>query len=109
MSASSRRHFLVLVFLFLLATSSKVTSQSADKADLAIWQQFVAMLRAEPLPTDRIRPYDPSLKAPLLGFLSIMRAKADWREWERSPEVFHAGERTTFVIPLTIDGNRKTY
>jgi hypothetical protein len=45
----------------------------------------------------------------MIEFLSVMRAKAQWSEWEATPEVYRAGNKTHYVIPLTIDGKRKIY
>jgi len=77
--------------------------------DLRVWREFVDLLRREPFPGERVAPYDEDLRAPLLGFLGIMRSKADWEEFERDPEVFRIGDQVHFLIPLTFDGQNATY
>ena len=104
----TRTRCYLLICILLSALTASGLPQPEDKPDLAIWQQFVAMLRAGPFPPDKVRPYDDSLRAALLGFLSVMREKADWREWERTPEAVRVGQQTTFVLPLTFDGKKKT-
>jgi hypothetical protein len=104
------RLFFVSV-LFLLAGLGASAAQPVTfaPADADIWKQFVAMLRAGPIPADKIRPYDPSLLEPLMGFLTVMREKANWAEWESTPEIHRDGATTHYVIPLTYDGRKRTF
>jgi hypothetical protein len=38
-----------------------------------------------------------------------LRQKATWSEWEVGPEVYLVGDKTHSVLPLTFDGNRRTW
>jgi len=79
------------------------------RAELQPWSEFVTLLRAGPLPADRMKPFMESLRAPLQGFLATMSRKADWSEWRREPEVFRVGDEVHYILPLTYDGQRKTF
>lgn len=78
-------------------------------ADLAVWREFVAVMKAGPLAPERIKPYYESLKEPILGWLKEMREKADWAEWDKTPEAHRVGEHVHYLIPLTFDGRTATY
>ncbi|MFC1888616.1 hypothetical protein ACFL4G_02555 [Thermodesulfobacteriota bacterium] len=82
---------------------------AASAPDLAAWHQFVDVLRSQPFPTERVRPYEESLREPLLGFLEVMRERANWEEWTKDPEVFRIDDRIHFLLPLTFDGQASTY
>jgi hypothetical protein len=103
-------HLFVLSALLLLLAIGTSAAQPGPSvpSDSDIWKQFVSMLRAGPLPAEKIHPYDPSLKEPIARFLSMMREKANWDEWESTPEIHPVGSSTHYVIPLTIDGNKQT-
>lgn len=77
--------------------------------DLAIWRGFVAAMKAGGPPPDRVRTYYENFKEPMLGFLAQMRAKANWVEWEKTPEVHRVGDHVHFLIPLTFDGQTADY
>lgn len=81
-----------------------------------IWTEFVALLRDGSLTADRIRPYDvslleslPEFQETMLGFLETMRTKANWTEWQVSPEVHHVANQVHFLLPLTFDGQRNSF
>lgn len=38
-----------------------------------------------------------------------MRAKADWREWHKTPRVFRSEDQAHVIIPLTFDGQSARY
>jgi hypothetical protein len=101
----------LLLVLFLLVAIGASTAQPGtfSHSDLDVWKQFVRILRAGPIPADKVHPYDPSLKEPMIGFLSMMREKANWAEWELTPEIHHVGSSTVYVIPLTFDGKKQVY
>ena len=95
---------------FLLACSGLGQADAAAPAsDLAVWYEFVDLLRAQPFPTGRVRPYREGLREPVLGFLKTMREQADWGEWISEPEAFRVDERIHYVLPLTFTGQRTTY
>lgn len=83
--------------------------EGATSPETGIWGEFVGMLRSDPFPAERVRPYRDELRDPVLGFLSTMRKQANWDEWTIEPDVFTVGERTHFVVPLTFAGNTATY
>jgi len=76
---------------------------------MAVWHEFVVLLRAEPFPTERVRPYLEGLREAVLGFLTMMREMADWGEWTSEPEAFRVDDRIHYVLPLTFAGQRATY
>ncbi len=79
------------------------------QAPVEVWRQFTAELKDGKITAADLRPYDEMLRAPLLGFVTGMRQKADWQEWQAMPEVHRVGDRLHFLIPLTFDGNKTTY
>jgi len=99
----------VLLVTPLRSSSFPVPAGGQKDGDLAIWREFVAVMKAGGPEPDRIRPYYESLKEPLLGFLKVMRAKAAWPEWERTPETHRVGDLVHFLIPLTFDNERADY
>jgi len=80
-----------------------------SRAELQPWSEFVALLRAGPLPADRMKPYMESLRGTMEGFLAILRRGADWSEWRREPEVFRVGDEVHYILPLTYGGQTKTF
>lgn len=109
MRVKARSYALLLIFLFAFAGNSGAQTRAGQQPDLETWLQFVSALQAGPIPADRVRPYDPSFKAPIIEFLSVMRQKANWDEWKATPEIYHVNNKTHFVIPLTFDGRKQTY
>lgn len=74
-----------------------------------IWDQFVALLKGGTLAEDRIRAYLPALQEALPRHLQVMREKADWTEWQVSPEMHEVGNQVHFLLPLTFGGQRNTF
>lgn len=74
-----------------------------------VWKEFTAALRAGGVTAERVRPYQESLKGPILGFLASMKEKAVWQEWEATPETHRVGNQVHYLIPLTFDGHKDTY
>lgn len=74
-----------------------------------IWRDFVVLLKSGKFSPDQIRPYDAISKITIFGFLSRMRQGATWSEWEISPESHRVGNQVHYLVPLTFDGDRKTY
>lgn len=79
------------------------------ESDLAVWREFVAAMKEGGLSPEKVRPYYDQLREPILGWLKEMSAKADWAEWERSPEAHRVGEHVHFLLPLTFDGQTAEY
>ena len=97
------------VALLLACVTAGSAGAAASASDMAVWHEFVDLLRAQPFPTERVRPYREELREPLLGFLGMMREQAEWEEWSREPDVFRAGDRVHFVLPLTFSGETASY
>jgi hypothetical protein len=74
-----------------------------------IWHEFVTLVKGGALASDRIRAYSAVLQEALPRHLKAMRDKADWREWQVSPEMHQVGEQVHFLLPLTFDGQRSTF
>ena len=97
------------VALLLACSGLGQADAAAPASDMAVWYEFVDLLRAQPFPTGRVRPYQEGLREPVLGFLKMMREQADWGEWISEPEAFRVDERIHYVLPLTFTGQRATY
>ncbi|MGA1981940.1 MAG: hypothetical protein ABSG84_05665 [Acidobacteriaceae bacterium] len=108
MSVKLRWCVLSVVFLVLGTGVSAAQTGVATQQDGDTWKQFVSMLRAGPIPAEKVRPYEGVSKDLLIGFLSTIREKAIWSEWEATPEIHRVGSDTHYVIPLTIDGTKQT-
>lgn len=93
----------IIIAIYLLAGNS--FSQAPPK----IWNEFIATLKKDYFPPDKIRPYYESLKEPVRGFLKIIHDKADWQEFENDPEVHVVEKQVHYLIPLTFDGEKATY
>ncbi len=98
-----------LTIACLAVAAQTAPAQSRADRDLEVWQQFVADLKGGKLTADNLRPYQEGLRAPLFGFLSTMRQKADWKEWQAAPEIYRVQDQLHFLIPLTFDGGQTTY
>jgi hypothetical protein len=84
-------------------------AQEPAPGDLAIWSEFVAAMKKGGLGPENVRPYYDELREPILGWLKEMSEKADWAEWERTPEVHRVGDHVHFLTPLTFDGRTGNY
>lgn len=63
------------------------------RQELQVWKEFVDLLGAGAFPAEKLAPYQEDLRAPMLGFLGVMRSKADWKEWRRDPEVVRVADQ----------------
>ncbi|MCK7478209.1 MAG: hypothetical protein M0C28_12970 [Candidatus Moduliflexus flocculans] len=79
----------LLIALDAVSAGPALPRPAAD--DMAVWKGFVAAMKTGGLPTERVRPYYEELRAPILGWLKEMSAKATWAEWDRAPEVHSRG------------------
>jgi hypothetical protein len=95
----------------VLASFLIVSASGAGHAQggIEIWKEFVNILQKSEFPKEKIRPYQESLREPLLGFLRQMREKATWEEWEASPEIYRVDNQVHFLIPLSFDNQKDTY
>jgi hypothetical protein len=105
-----RDRILGLIIGALLVSASAFSALSGGvQEDLTIWREFVAALKKGEITPDRLRPYYEEFRSPLLGFLKVIREKADWAELEAEPEVHRVGNRVHFLIPLSFEAPRVTY
>ncbi len=89
--------------------SAPPARNTAAQPDLAVWHQFLALLRAGPFPAERIRPYDEGLRESNLRVLEKIRREASPRELARTPEVFRVGQQIHYLLPLTLNEGKATY
>jgi len=68
--------------------------------DLAIWREFVQLLKTDTMTLDRIHPADPRTKESRLAWLRDFVKGTDWKEWEAAPEVIRSGNLVNFIISL---------
>jgi hypothetical protein len=73
---------------------------AAPRDDLAIWKEFVQLLKADALTLDRIRPASPMTPESQLTLLKDFAGNAAWEEWEAAPEVVRYEQRVSFIITL---------
>jgi len=91
------------------ASTSGVPGGPTPGQEQQVWAEFVRVVENGPYPAQDIRPYLENLREPMAGFLELMRAKADWREWHKAPRVFRTEDQAHFIIPLTFDGQTARY
>ena len=77
--------------------------------EVEIWREFLESLRKGTLTHSDLRPYDESLKEPLMQFLMTIKEKASWEEFEVTPEIHRVGNRIHYLLPLTFDEERTTH
>jgi hypothetical protein len=80
---------------------------AAERDDLAIWREFVGLLKSGAMTADRIDPDDPRSPESRLAQLADFAAQlggpaggADWREWEAAPVTVRDGDLLSFIITL---------
>lgn len=98
------------VFVGVLFHPALSSGRPADRqADLLIWKEFTAALKKGEVAAESLRPYYEELRSPLMGYLKVIKEKADWTEWEAEPEVHRVGAQVHFLIPLSFEGPKVTY
>jgi len=95
-----------LAAAMLLVLRAPATGQAAD--DLTLWKDFSQALREDRITTNRIRPYYDHLRGPLLRFIANLRAQAKPEDWNARPEIHRVRNQVHFLIPLTVEGGKKT-
>lgn len=95
--------------VLLGSASTGVAGKTDAQSEVAVWQEFVDLLKSGSFPAERVRPYQESLREPLLGFLKLMREQANWEEWNTEPDVFRVGDQLHFLLPLTSGEDTTTY
>ena len=98
----------VPIRLTYIALSFAVVLPLSAQQDYQVWRDFVRDLRSDQLTEDHLRPL--YVTRPVMQqFLQTMRATADWREWEATPEVQHRDDTVYYIVPLTLNGQKKTF
>jgi len=104
----SMRLLSVPIRLTYIALSFAVVLPLSAQQDYQVWRDFVRDLRSDQLTEDHLRPL--YVTRPVMQqFLQTMRATADWREWEATPEVQHRDDTVYYIVPLTLNGQKKTF
>lgn len=68
--------------------------------DIAIWKEFVRLLKTDALGIDRIDRADPRTPESRLAWLRDFAKGTDWREWEAAPQAVRNGDFVSFIITL---------
>jgi hypothetical protein len=89
----------VIVLLLVLVLSISFASVPGQD-DVKIWKEFVALLKEDALPQDRIRPVDPLTPESQLTLLKNFAKGANWAEWEVIPEIVHYENLVSFIVTL---------
>ncbi len=101
------------MLLLLVMMLSVSPSPAIQDREIGAWRQFVSDLKEGRLTEDRMRPYEELRQlappAMMMKFLTMMKDKATWKEWEAAPEVHSIGNTIHYLIPLTFDGTKKTF
>jgi len=88
---------LLIAAAFVLAVDAGAGPQQSE---LAIWREFVHILKTDTLTVDRVRPVDPLTPASQLSLLRDFAKGAVWEEWEATPEVVRHGNLVSFFVTL---------
>ena len=89
----------VVAFLMMITIAPPFTS-AQSREDLAIWKEFVRLLRSDTFPLDRIHPDDLRPPESRLARLKDFVKETDWAEWETAPEVVRRGGLVSFIATL---------
>jgi len=92
------RSFAIAALLITLTAAGAVPLAVQD--DLAIWKEFVQLLKTNALTADRVRPASPLTPESQLALLRDFAKNATWEEWEAAPEVVRYGNLVSFIITL---------
>jgi hypothetical protein len=74
-----------------------------------IWHEFVDYMKSGAFPSDKVQPYHPLIKEPLLRILDRLRNQAKWEEWLSPDEVYQIDNQVHFLLPLTFGDQQDTY
>jgi len=93
-----RRLVSAAVLLVVFGGPSWVGAQTSS--DLAIWKEFVQLLKTDALTVDRIHRDDIRTPESRLASLKEWTKDADWAEWEATPKVVRHGNLVSFIIRI---------
>jgi hypothetical protein len=98
-----RKNLVALVTVALLPVIGATQASESE----AFWKEFANGLLAGNITADRVRPYYPELREPMLRFLDDFRRTARPEEWKAKPELHRVGEQIHGIISLTgADGKK---
>jgi hypothetical protein len=78
----------------------------APPSDAALWDDFIARLRAGEITGEDLRPYYPNLLDPMLRYLGHFQRTARPDDW-KAPELHRVGAQLHGIVQLTGDGGKK--
>lgn len=91
--------YLVLAVILVLSAGPALAS-AQPQSDLAIWKEFVQLLKTGALTLDRIHPEEYRNPETDLANLKEWTKGTDWSEWERTPKVVRYGNLVSFFIRI---------
>ena len=74
-----------------------------------IWKEFTTYIKENKTMDDKIRPFIPSLKKPLEGFIEILENKVPKDQWNKKPEIYQFDNKVLFITELTENGIKSNY
>jgi len=94
------RHKITLVAILMMILLAPQFISARSQEDVAIWKEFVRLLKTDALPLDRVHPDDPRTPESRLARLKDFVKDTDWTEWETAPEVIRHGNLVSFITTL---------
>jgi len=95
-----------LLVMTLIVACSVAARGQADQTEV-IWDQFSTDLMAGRITSDRIRPYFPENREPLMHVLEHFRQRSHPEDWKAKPELHRVGNQIHGIIALTEVGGKK--
>ncbi len=92
------RNLAIVALLIMLTAAASAPLAAQD--ELAIWKEFVQLLKTDALTLDRVHPADPRTPESRLAWLGDFAKGTDWKEWEAAPKVVRSGNLVSFIITL---------
>jgi hypothetical protein len=93
------------IILVLASIGCLNFARPAGQDEIAIWREFVTLLKNDALPLDRIRTASPLTPASQLALLRDLAKGAEWGEWEVAPQIVHYGNLVSFLATLGAKAN----
>jgi len=98
------------VFALVAVALLPVTTAAQAPESEAVWNEFTTSLRAGSITADRVRPYYPQFREPMLRFLEDFRRNSRPEDWKVKPELHRVGDQIHGIISLTeTDGKKVPY
>jgi hypothetical protein len=90
----------------LIAAHPVGATVPADQTQV-IWNEFTTDLMAGRITADRIRPYFPELREPMMRTLEHFRRNSRPEDWKAEPELHRVGNQIHGIVSLTEAGGKK--